>query len=444
MPDDFEIRSDEVREIMGQAPRWITRWGTSLLMGICTLLLIGSWFFKYPDILDSKVTITTEHPPASIVAHANGTIDTLFVTDKQKVITDQVIAIIENPAIYEDVNKLKHLLDTFSILVLNLDKIPQIKPENNLSLGSIQSNYAAFIKHYNDYLHFNELNYHQKKIASLQEEIKKHNIYNNQLYRQSQILKREFRLSSRQYSRDSTLYSNGYISLADFEKTETQHLQKQYAYEQALINLSSTKITISKIEQQILDLELDFTEQKKQQQLNLMESWENLTATVSLWEQTYVLTAPIDGTVSFTKFWSENQKVNINEKIFTIVPDDPGEMIGKLDLPLNRSGKVKIGQNVNIMLVNYPYLEYGIVRGTVRNISLVPEMETYNLEVNLPNGLQTNYNKTLDFNQEMQGTAEIVTDEMRLLIRIINPLKLLWEKNIKGTSNLNENQTLES
>ena len=438
MPEDFEIRSDEVREIMGQTPRWITRWGITLILGICLLLLFGSWFFKYPDILESKITITTEHPPASIVAHSNGIIDTLFVSDKEKVTTNQVIAIIENPAIYDDIKKLKQLLDTFSIVVLNLDKAPKIQLQNNLSLGTIQPNYASFIKHYNDYLHFNELDYHQKKIASLQEEIKKHNLYYSQLYRQSKILKKEFKLSSRQYSRDSTLYATEYISLADFEKTETQHLQKQYAYEQALLNLSSTKITISKIEQQILDLELDFMEQKKQQQLNLMESWENLTAAVSVWEQTYVLKAPINGKVSFTKFWSENQKVNINEKIFTVVPDDPGEMIGKLDLPVNRSGKVKIGQNVNIMLANYPYLEYGIVNGKVRSISLVPEMDMYNLEVNLPQGLQTNYHKTLEFNQEMQGKAEILTDEMRLLVRIINPIKLLWEKNVKGTPNLND------
>ncbi|MBN1183926.1 MAG: HlyD family efflux transporter periplasmic adaptor subunit [Bacteroidales bacterium] len=433
MPEDFEIRSDEVREIMGQTPRWITRWGTSFIFGICILLLVGSWFFKYPDILESKIVITTEQPPASIVSHANGTIDTLFVEDKQKVGKGQVIAIIENPSAYEDMLKLIQLLDTFGLKVLDLEKASSIHFLSNLSLGEVQSNYAAFIKHYNDYVHFKELDYHRKKIASLEEEIKKHNQYYNQLYRQSQILQKEYRLSNRQYSRDSTLYATGYISLADFEKTETQHLQKQYAFEQALVNLSSTKINISKIEQQILDLELDYIEQKKQQQLNLMESWENLLAAISVWEQNYVLKAPIDGTVSFTKFWSENQKVNINEKIFTIIPDDPGEMIGKLDLPINRSGKVKIGQDVNIMLANYPYLEYGLVRGEIRNISLVPELETYSLEVDLPEGLHTNYNKILEFNQEMQGTAEIVTEEMRLLMRIINPLKLIWEKNVKGT-----------
>lgn len=435
MSNEIEIRSDEVHEIMGQSPRWITRWGTTLILSICILFLIGSWFFKYPTIITSKkIIITTENPPASVVAHANGIIDSLFVEDKQYVTANQTIALIENPAHFKDMVKLRAILDTFKNVITHLDS-PTVKTsDNNLLLGEVQSNYAFFLKSYNDYLHFIQLDYHSKKIASLNEEMKRHNLYYKLLKRQSQIMKKEFTLAGKQYKRDSSLYATKYISLSDFEKSESQYLQKQYAYEQALINRSSTQITISKINQQILDLELERIEQGKQQQLTLMEAWENLHAAVSLWEQNYLLKAPINGKVSFSSFWSEYQKVTMNEVIFTVVPKKQGEMIGKLELPVRQSGKVKNGQKVNIKLANYPYLEFGIVHGIVKNISLVPEKDTYAVEVELPNGLATNFNRELEFNQEMQGEAEIITDEMRLLVRIINPLKLIWEKNLK-TSN---------
>jgi HlyD family secretion protein len=49
----------------------------------------------------------------------------------------------------------------------------------------------------------------------------------------------------------------------------------------------------------------------------------------------------------------------------------------------------------------------------------------YVLEVDFPEDLMTNYGKTLSFSQEMQGTAEIVTDDLRLLDRFLQPIKAL-------------------
>ena len=93
------------------------------------------------------------------------------------------------------------------------------------------------------------------------------------------------------------------------------------------------------------------------------------------------------------------------------------------------AGKVKVGQKVNIKFVNYPYMEYGIVRGIIKTISLIPIESNYTVEVEFPQGLKTNYNKTLVFTQEMQGSAEIITEDIRLIERFLNPLKAVWKKN---------------
>jgi HlyD family secretion protein len=94
-----------------------------------------------------------------------------------------------------------------------------------------------------------------------------------------------------------------------------------------------------------------------------------------------------------------------------------------------RSGKVKINQVVNIKLSSCPYLEYGMVRGIVNTKSLVPSGDAYIIEVSLPQGLKTLYGKELDFTQNMRGTAEIITEDIRLLQKIINPLRHLISKN---------------
>ena len=75
----------------------------------------------------------------------------------------------------------------------------------------------------------------------------------------------------------------------------------------------------------------------------------------------------------------------------TVIPENAGDIIGKIELPIAGSGKVKTGQNVNIKFANYPYMEYGIVKGEVQNISLVASDNAYSVLVILPEGLTTTY-----------------------------------------------------
>jgi hypothetical protein len=52
------------------------------------------------------------------------------------------------------------------------------------------------------------------------------------------------------------------------------------------------------------------------------------------------------------------------------------------------------------------------------------------VEIKLSNGLESNYHKKLDFTQEMQGSAEIVTEDMRLIERLIQPVRYILKKNL--------------
>lgn len=70
-----------------------------------------------------------------------------------------------------------------------------------------------------------------------------------------------------------------------------------------------------------------------------------------------------------------------------------------------------------------------MVQGIIKAKSLVPSGDAYVIEIDLPEGLKTLYNRQLDFTQNMQGTAEIITDDMRLFQKIINPFRYLLSKN---------------
>ena len=189
--------------------------------------------------------------------------------------------------------------------------------------------------------------------------------------------------------------------------------------------MTSNEIEISKLDQHVLDLELKAQEEREKMKTAVREAFEKLIGQIDSWEQKYLLQAPIDGIVSFTRYYSETQNVQTGDKVLTIIPANPGEIIGKIYLPLEGSGKVKIGQRVNIQFANFPHLEYGMVRGIVRTISQVPNDQLYLVEVALPDSLTTYYNYEITFKQEMLGRAEIITDDRVLIERIFSPIRSL-------------------
>lgn len=427
---NIELRSDEVKEILQRMPNWIIRSGTTLFFVVIIAVVVGSWFFRYPDIIHSKLVLTTLNPPAELVARSSGQIQNLYVEDNQEVKKGDLLAIIENPAVNADVFVLKTKMEEFHSHLTGVDGIKSNLLEGNFRLGQIQSFYNGFLKSYVDYQRFYDLDYYDRKIASYQDKISKYNLYYDRQYQQKVISESELAISKKQLLRDSSLFNRGVISHSDFQNARKKYLEQSYAFHGTRSSLVSTQISISEVNQQIIDLELNKENERKELQNLLIQSFDNLKAQINIWEQKYVLTTPIDGKVSFNRFYSSNQNVKTGERVFTILPSDSTKIIARVELGVQGAGKVKIGQRVNIKLDNYPYLEYGMLEGIIRSISKVPEDQKYSLDVDFPNGLMTNYGIELDFAQQIEGQAEIITEDYRLLQRIFNPIRSLIKERL--------------
>lgn len=55
--DNIELRSEKVRNLIGQIPPVIIRAGISVIFFIILILLIGSWFFKFEYTIKTTATI---------------------------------------------------------------------------------------------------------------------------------------------------------------------------------------------------------------------------------------------------------------------------------------------------------------------------------------------------------------------------------------------------
>jgi hypothetical protein len=127
--------------------------------------------------------------------------------------------------------------------------------------------------------------------------------------------------------------------------------------------------------------------------------------------------------------WSLNQNVAIGETVFTVLPSNQSSPVGKALVPARGSGKVKPGQTVQVRLNNFPDQEFGYILGKVGSISEVPLPDgNYVAEILFLNGLETNYSIYIPLNGTLTGVAEIVTEDIRLLKRIIMPVKRIVRK----------------
>ena len=102
----LEIRSDEVQEILSHIPNGLIRWGITMIFLAIILILVVSWLIKYPDIISSRISITTEHPPIPMIARSTGKL-ILLVAKEAYVEAGQDLAVIENPADVEAVIALR-------------------------------------------------------------------------------------------------------------------------------------------------------------------------------------------------------------------------------------------------------------------------------------------------------------------------------------------------
>ncbi len=431
---DEIVYSEPVRDLMGAVPGRILRWGTGIIMAVMALFIFFLWLVKYPDRIPAPVEITTVNPPAILVSKISGRINNLYVNDRDEVGEGQLLAVMETAASISEINHLKSIVDT----VGDPGRLLQNSLPVFSELGELQSYWSSFLKSLSDYSNYNINDFYGNKILSLTDEINAILAYIGKVKVKEDLYSENQMLETRKYRRDSLLYSEGVYSESELEKSLQALIRLNIELQQVRLDHSQKSIELAEKRQLLQDYRIRGLEDREKYYSVLSESFMNLRAQLRIWENTYLLVSPVAGTVTLTRFWSENQTVGKDEPVMSVIPTETGDYVGRISLKMNRSGKVKPGQDVHIKLSGYPYLEYGMVRGVVKSKSLVPSADSYIIEIFLPQGLTTLYGKNLDFTQNMQGTAEIITEDLRLLEKILNPVRHLVSRNQSRAVSLNK------
>jgi HlyD family secretion protein len=444
--DAIELRSEELQEVLGGVPPWILRWGITLLGGVAVLLLVGSMVFRYPDVITAQATLTGAFPPAAIVAHATGRIDTLCVRDRQQVSAGDFLAVIDNPASTEDVMRLKAYITAFGLPdghATNREDTGSeaadshtALPPDHLRVGALQSLYLSFYSALLAYNDFIALAYHPGKRAFLGDRLRGYEAQYRDLERQHALVREQLDISESRFGRDSVLMQRGVLSVEEFEGSRSQVLQSRLALESSSASLGALKLQIAQTREALFENSHEHTERRNTLRSELSSLSARLAGEIRAWEMSYILQSPVAGRVTFTRYWTRNQNITAGEEVFSVVPGDSASLLVKAQIPAAGSGKVREGQRVNIRFDNFPENEFGLVEGVVKSVSLVPVVHpdnsvVYTADISLPGGITTSYGKDLPYLPNMTGRADIITEELSLFARFLMPLRKLWTKNIQ-------------
>jgi multidrug resistance efflux pump len=427
MPEEkeIELRSEEVQEILTRVPHWMIRWGNVVIFVLLLFLLLISWIVKYPDLITSQISLTTSTPPERLIARTSGRIETIFVQDNQQVNQKTPLAVIENSGNYNDIFKLKKAIEVFQKGTTPFD----FSQFQNAQFGEIESAYSLFQKESTSNKLNTQLKPYEVKGAAQSKEVQQIS-ERLQLYEsQKAISQSELLIEKKNLQRHEALYNKGIIALQELENNKLKYLELEKNYKSLLGTISQLQSTLNDLRSSYTTTQIDKTINNVSLDRNETQAFYALKKALKDWELQYLLQASLNGTVSFLQVWKANQTVAAGDQVFSIIPNNQKEYIGKIKAPLLNSGKLKTGQAVNIRLVNYPDREFGIIRGIVQKIALVPDKEgNLLIDVALPNGLATSYNKKIIFQQEMAGTADIVTEDLRLIERLLYQFRDLFRR----------------
>ena len=429
-------RSEEVVHIIEHMP---TNFGWSVLFIVAFLVILMAafgWLIKYPEVLRGEISITSERTNVNIVSNSNGKIQLMDFKNGDSIKEGNIIGYIENEADIKNICHLDTLLNKYNLKHIDVRKDRSVFPAY-LNLGELSNKYYAFLNSYYQYIdYFKALPFENEKLLSKQNTNSKTRLLNENI---QELAKLQIKLETakRINQRDSTLLKNKILSKSDFDKSTLSTISIEQEIENLKRETINTEFQIKDAFNKTNQIEIQTIEKERELEVTLINNYHDLKENLQLWFRKYAFLAPINGKLDYMNFVKSQSYVQSGQLLFSIVPSQ-NIIIGEIMLPDNSAGKVKIGQDVIVKLNNFPFTEFGSVKGKVNDISQVSNQQIVNTQngnggqvkinsylvtIKFPKGLTTNYGSNLDFHYEAKGTGEIVINKRRLIERLFDNLK---------------------
>ncbi len=421
--EDISIRSEEVQEILGTPPGWLTRWGSTLALVAFVVLGWTGYLLKYPDTIDGDIRVTTAEPPRKLVAEQPGFIEEVLVVNEDTVAKDQSLLVLRNSAKHEDVQT----LETMLIQLKKLDdaSLSALQLPGDLILDeSLQEALFDFVKKQEALRSEATGRYDNQSVSQLRRRIEKTRALIEGDKKQKTSLEKELAITQERYERVQNLFSGKMATLDQVRDVQASLSRVERDVQSMESSIRNKQFEIEIMRDEINGVQRGSQVGQSNASNDLKESFNRLQGKIEEWKKKYLLIAPLDGIVVFM---DENigagQYVSREKELMSVYPVNTKDIIGRIALDFDGSGKVQVGQKVIVKFNSYPFPEFGAVSGIVASKGKVASNGKIPIVVEFPKGLKTSTGLLLEPVQEMLGKAEIITEEKRFIEWIFENLK---------------------
>jgi len=433
LDNDLNIprRTEEVQHIIERMPTNFGYIVTGIVSIIFFLILVFGWLIRYPDVIKGQISINSGMSPIKLIAGTNGKLKLGKLKTGEQIKEGQIIGYIENPTSPYNILFIDSLLKTYKPNSNSIIGIAKKLP-SDFSAGELNSKYYTFLNSIQELTNYKVDKLFDKQITSYKKILVEQNYAIRTAQERLRTGENSLKYAHKFFQRDSLLFLKRIISEAEFDKSQMTYNASKDNYQSNLNNLITSRQQAQTTESKIEEIYVQNPEKEKEVMANVVSSYNDLIDNIKIWEQKYLFKAPFEGRLQFLKFWTDNQYVQGGEEVFTVIPKN-GYPQGQMTLPANGAGKVKVGQEAIVKLDDYPYNEYGSIKGIVKSISITTNatktdqgnINNYLVFINFPQKLKTNYGTTLNFKFESKGISEIITNDRRLIERLFDNLKYI-------------------
>jgi multidrug resistance efflux pump len=414
----LDVRSEEVQEIIGRPPHWLVRWGITAFFGVLGLVLLSAAVIKYPEVIHAPLRLTAVDAPQSLESWINGKLVRIIVENNTHVEEGDVLAWLESTALHGEVLRLSETMEEMRSWLL--EKTPQRLTELDIeqfaNLGEIQHAFQGFEQAYREFVSFLPGGFYPRQREILMKELEYTRDLLGQLNTQKEIQLEEYNLARREVEIQQRLAEDGHIAPIELARAEAEFSARQLPLQQTESAIINNFVSQIAKEREIMELDKRMDEQSSM----FMQALNSLRSVIDDWKTNHLITAPYDGKVVYAGILQENQSLTAGQPLFYIQPDNTS-FFGEMMISQNSFGKIEEGQPVQVRFSGYPYHEYGSVFGRVDYFSDFPVRDSlFFAKVSFPDGLVTSYGREITPRNGMTGQAEIITQDMRLLERVVN------------------------
>lgn len=419
-----DLSHTEIRDLIGNPPGWLLHSGITMIVIVTSIILVGSYYFKYPDKLVGQGILTSNTPPIEIISRTNGYIEKIVFKEGEKVNKGDIIVHVNNTTDQAQLAQLQQWIDSYDNIedtkeFLNFDFL------NNLQLGNIQGEYANLQLKYNELIQTLKDGVVFQQINNISREIEKIKSLNISQEREISIFTQELEIAKTDLKRNENLNKDGAISDVDFERIKTTFLQKERQQEGMNNAIIQNNIRIEQLELEKLKLQEQRSGTIKNYQFSIAEIISRIQASIKNWNNTYMIEAPISGSITFVKGITSQRNLKQEQVVGYVIPSNRQENYVSAILPSANIGKIKKGQKVILKFDAYPNKEYGVVTGEVEEISKIPEINNegisqYEIRIPVQDIIVTDYQDTISYKPNMTVVAEIITEDKTVFERIFD------------------------